>query len=168
MRSYVLRARGLTVCAAGDILIWDRDSATLLHHIRPPPGIGRLSSFAWNSATQNSFMFATGSHDGAIRIWTLPSSNGNTPLRESPQTSRGLFASTLVGSPTSEHVYSPKPRSQRLPSSSSFGFGPRSESPDHHAEQGEVDDWPDEFTAPLRQTQQPAILHRKRRANTLL
>ena len=57
----------------GDIHIWDRDSAALLHYIRPQAlGGGDLTCIAWNHLS-DPFMFATGSHDGAVRIWTAPS-----------------------------------------------------------------------------------------------
>lgn len=86
----------LTHRIAGDIFIWDRESAALLHHVRPL-GAGDLTCIAWNHAA-DSFMFATGSHDGAIRIWSTPPSedpglseppsrnslNTNTPRTTSP------------------------------------------------------------------------------------
>lgn len=54
----------------GDIFIWDRESAAPLHHIRPQAlGSGDLTCIAWNHAAEH-FMFATGSHDGAVRVWT--------------------------------------------------------------------------------------------------
>jgi len=61
----------LIVCAgkAGDIHIWDRESAALLHHVRAQMVGGDLTCLAWNPAV-DPFMFATGSHDGAVRIWT--------------------------------------------------------------------------------------------------
>ncbi|TCD66908.1 hypothetical protein EIP91_000747 [Steccherinum ochraceum] len=64
----------LILCAGkgGDIHIWDRESATLLHHVRAQVLGGDLTCIAWNHA-QDSFMFATGSHDGAVRIWTTAS-----------------------------------------------------------------------------------------------
>ena len=104
-------------------------------------------------------MFATGSHDGVIRIWSLP-----TTARE-VATQRTLFGSTFYNSPTSDHVYSPKPRPQRLPSSSSFGFGPRSESPDHGVEQLGEEEGEDEPLGSFssKPSPQPA-LSRKRRA----
>ncbi|KAH8103027.1 WD40 repeat-like protein [Cristinia sonorae] len=63
----------LILCAgkAGDIHIWDRESAALLHHVRAQVLGGDLTCIAWNHA-QDAFMFATGSHDGAVRIWTTP------------------------------------------------------------------------------------------------
>jgi WD40 repeat protein len=57
---------------AGDIHIWDRDSAALLHYIRPQTFGGDLTCVAWNHSTDEPFMFATGSHDGTVRIWTTP------------------------------------------------------------------------------------------------
>jgi len=62
----------LVLCAskAGDIHLWDRESGTLLHHVRAQSlGGGDLTCIAWNAAA-DPFMFATGSHDGAVRIWT--------------------------------------------------------------------------------------------------
>ncbi|THV01875.1 WD40 repeat-like protein [Dendrothele bispora CBS 962.96] len=64
----------LVLCAgkAGDIHIWDRESGALLHYVRATALGGDLTCIAWNSASDNPYMFATGSHDGAIRIWTKP------------------------------------------------------------------------------------------------
>jgi WD40 repeat protein len=44
----------------------------LLHHVRAQASGGDLTCIAWNHAANDPFMFATGSHDGAIRIWTTP------------------------------------------------------------------------------------------------
>ncbi|TFK38127.1 WD40-repeat-containing domain protein [Crucibulum laeve] len=67
----------LVVCAgkAGDIHIWDRESATLLHHIRGKTYGGDLTCIAWNHASEDPFMFATGSHDGGVRVWSKPPPN---------------------------------------------------------------------------------------------
>ncbi|KAI0783765.1 WD40 repeat-like protein [Abortiporus biennis] len=67
------RSDQLILCAGktGDIHIWDRESAALLHHVRSQALGGDLTCVAWNHAS-DSFMFATGSHDGAVRIWTAP------------------------------------------------------------------------------------------------
>lgn len=37
-----------------------------------PDELTTLLCQAWNSAVDDPFMFATGSHDGAVRIWTKP------------------------------------------------------------------------------------------------
>lgn len=62
------------LCAgkAGDIHIWDRDSGLLLRYIRPqtPNTFGDLTCIAWNHGTDDTFAFATGSHDGAVRLWS--------------------------------------------------------------------------------------------------
>ncbi|KIJ65300.1 hypothetical protein HYDPIDRAFT_28014 [Hydnomerulius pinastri MD-312] len=62
------------LCAgkAGDIHIWDRETAALLHCLRPSnePGAGDLTCIAWNYATDEPMTFATGSHDGTVRIWS--------------------------------------------------------------------------------------------------
>jgi len=57
---------------AGDIHIWERDTATLLHYIKPQTFGGDLTCLAWNHSTDDPFMLATGSHDGTVRIWTTP------------------------------------------------------------------------------------------------
>ncbi|KAI9465719.1 WD40 repeat-like protein [Lactarius psammicola] len=63
----------LVLCAgkSGDIHIWDRESASYLHHIRAPALGGDMTCIAWNPAA-DPFMFATGSHDGTVQIWTSP------------------------------------------------------------------------------------------------
>ncbi|KAH9048437.1 WD40-repeat-containing domain protein [Lactarius hengduanensis] len=68
----------LVLCAgkAGDIHIWDRESASFLLHIRAQAIGGGLTCVAWNQAA-NPFMFATGSHDGTVQFWTS-SPNGAT------------------------------------------------------------------------------------------
>lgn len=62
----VLRTR-----IAGDIHVWDRESGSLLHHVRAQALGGDLTCIAWNPVA-DPFMFATGSHDGGVRIWTSP------------------------------------------------------------------------------------------------
>ncbi|KAI9441246.1 WD40 repeat-like protein [Lactarius indigo] len=61
----------MVLCAgkAGNIHIWDRESASFLVHIRAPAIGGGLTCVAWNQAA-NPFMFATGSHDGTVQFWT--------------------------------------------------------------------------------------------------
>ncbi|KAF5379166.1 hypothetical protein D9615_006004 [Tricholomella constricta] len=55
---------------SGDIHIWDQESGALLHHLRGQTHSGDLTCIAWNQAAEDPFMFATGSHDGAVRMWT--------------------------------------------------------------------------------------------------
>ncbi|KAL0959814.1 hypothetical protein HGRIS_011496 [Hohenbuehelia grisea] len=64
----------LVLCAgkAGDIHIWDQESGALLHHVRAQVLGGDLTCIAWNHAAEAPFMFATGSHDGAVRVWSQP------------------------------------------------------------------------------------------------
>ncbi|KAH7910198.1 hypothetical protein BJ138DRAFT_1180462 [Hygrophoropsis aurantiaca] len=70
----------LVLCAGkgGDIHIWDRDSAALLHYIRPQTLNGDITCIAWNHATDDPHMFATGSHDGTVRIWSSPNGDGRS------------------------------------------------------------------------------------------
>lgn len=76
----------LNYLPAGDIHIWDRTSAFLLHTVPPQDVDGDLTCIAWNHAA-SPFMFATGTHDGTVRIWTtppnLPSRNSYVDLRQS-------------------------------------------------------------------------------------
>ncbi|KAG1767907.1 hypothetical protein EDD22DRAFT_873622 [Suillus occidentalis] len=60
------------VCAgkSGDILIWDRESANLLHHIYPTNPDQDLTCLSCNSFAGDPFAFAVGGHDGSIRIWS--------------------------------------------------------------------------------------------------
>ncbi|KAJ7640774.1 hypothetical protein DFH06DRAFT_1477707 [Mycena polygramma] len=58
--------------SAGDIHIWDRETGALLRYIRAAEESRDLTCVAWNHAVKNPFMFATGSHDGGVRIWTEP------------------------------------------------------------------------------------------------
>ncbi|PFH48709.1 hypothetical protein AMATHDRAFT_196130 [Amanita thiersii Skay4041] len=88
----------LVLCAgkAGDIHIWDQESGVLLHHIRTQANAGDLTCIAWNHAAEDPFMFATGSHDGAVRIWTNPNltdpHDSFIPRATSPIQIPGLFA----------------------------------------------------------------------------
>ncbi|KAH9060585.1 WD40 repeat-like protein [Lactarius vividus] len=77
----------LVLCAgkSGDIHIWDRESASYLHHIRAPTLGGDMTCIAWNPAAEH-FMFATGSHDGTVQIWTTPGTQ--------PRSSRPTIATT--------------------------------------------------------------------------
>jgi len=50
----------------------------LLHHIRAQVVGGDLTCVAWNPAA-DPFMFATGSHDGAVRVWTSFDQSTPTP-----------------------------------------------------------------------------------------
>lgn len=42
----------------------------MLHHIRAQDVGGDLTCIAWNGHAEDPFMFGTGSHDGAVRIWS--------------------------------------------------------------------------------------------------
>ncbi|KAG1834776.1 WD40-repeat-containing domain protein [Suillus variegatus] len=95
----------LVLCAgkAGDIHIWDRDSAVLLHHVRAQALGGDLTCVAWNHASDNPFMFATGSHDGAVRLWTTM--NDYRPC----ESSRRHLTVTTQSTPYSVTPCSPSP-----------------------------------------------------------
>ncbi|PPQ86642.1 hypothetical protein CVT25_006826 [Psilocybe cyanescens] len=81
----------LVMCAgkAGDIHIWDRESGALLHSIRAQTTGGDLTCMAWNHTSNDPFMFATGSHDGGVRVWTRHPAAEPTPtnVTEFPRSS---------------------------------------------------------------------------------
>jgi WD40 repeat protein len=118
----------LVLCAgkAGDIHIWDRDSAALLHYIRPQTFGGDLTCVAWNHSTDEPFMFATGSHDGTVRIWTTPA------VDRSSDDSSDLERRTDAGVTSSDPLpilAPPMPRSyrrERAPTTirTTFSIGP--------------------------------------------
>ncbi|KAG2351687.1 hypothetical protein BDR07DRAFT_1500637 [Suillus spraguei] len=95
----------LVLCTGkvGDIHIWDRDSAVLLHHVRAQALGGDLTCIAWNHASDNPFMFATGSHYGGVRLWTT--ANNYRPH----ESSRRLFTVTTQSTPHSITPRSPSP-----------------------------------------------------------
>ncbi|KAH7929049.1 WD40 repeat-like protein [Leucogyrophana mollusca] len=70
----------LVLCAGkgGDVHIWDRDSAALLHYVRPHTVGGDLTCIAWNHGTDDPFMFATGCHDGTVHIWSTPNGDARS------------------------------------------------------------------------------------------
>lgn len=105
---------------AGNIHIWDRDTAYHLHLIRPTVTLGHISSLAWNMAS-NSVVFATGCLDGAVRLWSF-----TTPKQDEEPAS----PPPSLPSPTPTHQRSPGSASSNFRRhGSSFGLGPRSESP---------------------------------------
>ncbi|TFY80087.1 hypothetical protein EWM64_g3934 [Hericium alpestre] len=59
----------IVLCAgkAGDIHIWDRESASLLHHVRAQALGGDLTCIAWNPAA-DPFMFATAATTGRAHL----------------------------------------------------------------------------------------------------
>lgn len=55
---------------AGDINIWDRETTAFLYAIQMPAHIGHLTALAWNHGAEE-WMFATGTHDGRVFLWTI-------------------------------------------------------------------------------------------------
>ncbi|KAJ7223731.1 quinon protein alcohol dehydrogenase-like superfamily [Mycena haematopus] len=95
----------LVLCAskAGDIHIWDQESGTLLRYIRPAQQSGDMTCIAWNHAAEDPFMFATGSHDGGVRIWTQPEEREEPPDTDEDEGGLGL------GDDTTPMMRSPSP-----------------------------------------------------------
>jgi len=66
-----LKKEWLTHCLlAGDIYIWDQESGALLHVIRGQSHGADITCIAWNPIAEDPYMFAAGSHDGTVRVWT--------------------------------------------------------------------------------------------------
>lgn len=73
--------------SGGDIHIWDQESGALLHSIRAQAHGGDLTCIAWNNAADDPFMFAAGSHDGGVKVWTRPDLLNSTSIHDCPRTS---------------------------------------------------------------------------------
>lgn len=87
------------LCAgkAGDILIWDRESANLLHHIYPKNPDQDLTCISSNCLAGEPFAFAVGGHDGSIRIWSTllcltPMTPSNDPHDMTPPESLSSYS----------------------------------------------------------------------------
>lgn len=91
-------------CTVGDIHIWDRESAALLHYIPAQVTGGDLACLAWNPAV-DPFMFVTGDHYGTVRVWTTASPSSQLPLHIpeiiSASPSPGRASASLPWSPSS-------------------------------------------------------------------
>jgi len=83
------RNNELVLCAGkgGDIHIWDQESGALLHSIRAQTHGGDLTCIAWNNAAEDPFMFAAGSHDGGVKVWTRSDVLNSTNVHDCPRTS---------------------------------------------------------------------------------
>ncbi|KZV68541.1 WD40 repeat-like protein [Peniophora sp. CONT] len=71
----------LVLCAskAGDIHIWVRESGLLVHHFCARElGGSDITCIAWHPAA-GTYTFATGSHDGAVRVWTTAAPGDTAP-----------------------------------------------------------------------------------------
>ncbi|KAI0773349.1 quinon protein alcohol dehydrogenase-like superfamily [Irpex lacteus] len=91
----------LRVTTVGDIFVWERHSAIILHCIRAPPTLrGCITSFAWNRGSAN-YMFATGTHDGTIHIWTERQDNDQEDLDDQAQhrVPQAFYTSQLTSGP---------------------------------------------------------------------
>ncbi|KAF8327905.1 uncharacterized protein EI90DRAFT_2974806 [Cantharellus anzutake] len=62
----------VAVGRAGETLIWDRESARLLHTAHSKELGIEHTVVSWNHGSNGDLMFATGATDGSIRIWTAP------------------------------------------------------------------------------------------------
>ncbi|KAL5523027.1 hypothetical protein ACEPAF_1294 [Sanghuangporus sanghuang] len=98
----------LVLCAgkAGDIHIWDRRTSYMLHSFQAQDIDNDLTCIAWNHAVSSPFMFATGSHDGTVRLWT------STPQFQLPQ--RSSYIDLRCSENSTPRTVTPDPPSMML------------------------------------------------------
>lgn len=82
---------------ASDIHIWGRDTAVFLREIKVPENPGHLTTFAWNRGLKDTWMFAVGTHDGIVHIWSV------SPDKR-PHEGKGSLESALLPAPGSSIV----------------------------------------------------------------
>ena len=105
----------------GDILFWHTYTGRMLYRLAAPSSLGHLTAFAWNRKA-DTWMLATGTHEGVVYIWTIP-----TPER--PAIPLSVSAPNLKRHFTTSEatLYSPSTPSQRRSyTMSSYGLGDRS------------------------------------------
>ncbi|KAG9102645.1 hypothetical protein FRC07_010186 [Ceratobasidium sp. 392] len=76
---------------SGEVFIWDRTSATLLHTMRPDDS-EVIKNFACNRKAAPGFMLVTGALDGALRIWSSGGGGLGTPDRRMTSSPERQFA----------------------------------------------------------------------------
>jgi len=77
---------------AGDVHVWDQETAALLRYLRPMnmPELRDMTCIGWNNGMDEPMMFATGSHDGTVRVWSTaemrrPEEEGSSTEGESDE-----------------------------------------------------------------------------------
>ncbi|KAF8599354.1 WD40 repeat-like protein [Ceratobasidium sp. AG-I] len=119
MRPYEKEVGLLTASLGGEIYIWERASGILLHSLKAPDQ--DLTNIACNYKSPSGFMFASGAHDGIVRIWTtarptLPHpSRSLAPSPEPAEVQNLAYSRTESLQPFSPSIASPA-------STSSLGF----------------------------------------------
>ncbi|CAE6474257.1 unnamed protein product [Rhizoctonia solani] len=91
---------------AGEIYIWERSSAILLHTLTTPSS-KELTSLAWNRKSANQFMLAAAARDGTIRLWRTEPSQPSVILPSEETESTGPspeVSNFLPGSFNQNHV----------------------------------------------------------------
>ncbi|KAK7047424.1 hypothetical protein VNI00_006655 [Paramarasmius palmivorus] len=151
-----------TQLLAGDIHIWDQESGSLLHHVKSSALGGDLTCIAWNHAAENPFMFATGSHDGAVRIWTKPTSDSPS-LENITNQPRSYSPNDMSERTHDSYASTPRNRSDNLQSGlgnpggvdDSVPTEPRTELPDPPLPRDRTVDTSSDATQPQQQEQLP-------------
>lgn len=74
----------------GDIYMWDQESGILLHVIRGHGQGVDITCVAWNRVAEDPYMFAGGSHDGTVRVWTRVLSEEPDQMSEDATHTKGF------------------------------------------------------------------------------
>ena len=77
----------------------------MLHHVRAQALGGDLTCIAWNHAADNPFMFATGCHDGAVRVWTKPPDDSTPEQEDMPPGTSSPYEMDRTDSPITQEDF---------------------------------------------------------------
>ncbi|PFH48870.1 hypothetical protein AMATHDRAFT_5391 [Amanita thiersii Skay4041] len=93
----------LVICASktGEIQVWDQESGSTLHHLRPPSHATPLACVGWNRA-RDEFMFAIGSHDGDVQVWAKP------------QPEQEFYEASIVRSQSPDKILTEEPEGEEV------------------------------------------------------
>lgn len=62
----------IQISLGGEVFIWDKSTARLLHSLKAQDQGSDLTGIAWNHASRSHLMFASAAHDGTVKVWTAP------------------------------------------------------------------------------------------------
>ena len=117
---------------AGDIFVWGCDTAALLYRIRAPATLGHLTAFAWNRGAGDDWMFATGTLEGAVQVWTVrpePDEDADAYVDARSASQITLGGPGLAGAGSTGGGGSPRASLRWGDTASGAGFGLLTDSP---------------------------------------